>query len=114
MLLLTIACEIELERKKRCMNKTKKSLLQEISSCEWKKVWFEHVGVVLILPEEFDLDPDRISPKIKEKMGNPSFQSYRPIKKNILGIGPFLIRNIVKSHFLFFPRTLRLKKMFTS
>ncbi|PIA29024.1 LOW QUALITY PROTEIN: hypothetical protein AQUCO_06400075v1, partial [Aquilegia coerulea] len=32
--------------------------------------------------------PDRISPKMKEKMGNLSFQSYRPTKKNILVIGP--------------------------
>ncbi|KAE9587515.1 putative cytochrome f [Lupinus albus] len=32
--------------------------------------------------------PDRISPEIKEKIGNLSFQSYRPTKKNILVIGP--------------------------
>ncbi|KAL2224623.1 UNVERIFIED_CONTAM: Cytochrome f [Sesamum indicum] len=31
---------------------------------------------------------DRISPEIKEKIGNLSFQSYRPNKKNILVIGP--------------------------
>ncbi|KAI3848968.1 hypothetical protein MKW92_027522 [Papaver armeniacum] len=31
---------------------------------------------------------DRISPEMKEKMGNLSFQSYRPTKKNILVIGP--------------------------
>ncbi|KAF4396259.1 hypothetical protein F8388_019805 [Cannabis sativa] len=47
-----------------------------------------NVGVVLILPEGFELaPPDRISPEIKEKMGNLSFQSYRPTKKNILVIG---------------------------
>ncbi|KAL4014755.1 hypothetical protein IC575_026971 [Cucumis melo] len=47
-----------------------------------------NVGAVLILPEGFELAPDHISPEIKEKMGNLSFQSYRPTKKNILVIGP--------------------------
>ncbi|KAG8363838.1 hypothetical protein BUALT_Bualt19G0063900 [Buddleja alternifolia] len=48
-----------------------------------------NVGVVLILPEGFELAPsDRISPEMKEKIGNLSFQSYRPNKKNILVIGP--------------------------
>nr|QGX06524.1 cytochrome f [Meconopsis integrifolia]UGV20319.1 cytochrome f [Anisodus tanguticus] len=48
-----------------------------------------NVGAVLILPEGFELaPPDRISPEMKEKMGNLSFQSYRPTKKNILVIGP--------------------------
>nr|YP_010330690.1 cytochrome f [Pilea dolichocarpa]UNY33829.1 cytochrome f [Pilea dolichocarpa] len=48
-----------------------------------------NVGAVLILPEGFELaPPDRISPEIKEKMGNLSFQSYCPTKKNILVIGP--------------------------
>nr|GEU40444.1 cytochrome f, plastidic [Tanacetum cinerariifolium] len=48
-----------------------------------------NVGVVLILPEGFELaPPDRISPEIKEKIGNLSFQSYRPNQKNILVIGP--------------------------
>ncbi|XP_026382583.1 uncharacterized protein LOC113277802 [Papaver somniferum] len=48
-----------------------------------------NVGDVLILPEGFELAPsDRISPEMKEKMGNLSFQSYRPTKKNILVIGP--------------------------
>ncbi|KAL2240776.1 UNVERIFIED_CONTAM: Cytochrome f [Sesamum indicum] len=48
-----------------------------------------NVGAVLILPEGFELAPsDRISPEIKEKIGNLSFQSYRPNKKNILVIGP--------------------------
>nr|YP_010487828.1 cytochrome f [Carya tonkinensis]YP_010534287.1 cytochrome f [Carya poilanei]UQJ80024.1 cytochrome f [Carya tonkinensis]UWI71612.1 cytochrome f [Carya tonkinensis]UXO96130.1 cytochrome f [Carya poilanei]UXO96214.1 cytochrome f [Carya tonkinensis]UYA95389.1 cytochrome f [Carya poilanei] len=48
-----------------------------------------NVGAVLILPEGFELaPPDRISPEIKEKIGNPSFQNYRPTKKNILVIGP--------------------------
>lgn len=47
-----------------------------------------NVGAVLILPEGFELaPPDRISPEIKEKIGNLSFQSYRPTK-NILVIGP--------------------------
>ncbi|CAN6447389.1 unnamed protein product [Victoria cruziana] len=48
-----------------------------------------NVGAVLILPEGFELaPPDRISPKMKVKMGNLSFQSYRPNKKNILVVGP--------------------------
>ncbi|KAJ3667256.1 hypothetical protein LUZ61_021074 [Rhynchospora tenuis] len=48
-----------------------------------------NVGAVLILPEGFELAPtDRISPELKEKIGNLSFQSYRPNKKNILVIGP--------------------------
>lgn len=48
-----------------------------------------NVGAVLILPEGFELaPPDRISPEMKEKIGNPSFQNYRPNKKNILVIGP--------------------------
>ena len=48
-----------------------------------------NVGAVLILPEGFELaPPERISPEMKEKIGNLSFQSYRPNKKNILVIGP--------------------------
>ncbi|CAK9179330.1 unnamed protein product [Ilex paraguariensis] len=48
-----------------------------------------NVGAVLILPEGFELaPPDRISPEMKEKIGNLFFQSYRPNKKNILVIGP--------------------------
>ncbi|XAR73184.1 hypothetical protein NMG60_11007069 [Bertholletia excelsa] len=48
-----------------------------------------NVGAVLILPEGFELAPtERISPQMKEKIGNLSFQSYRPNKKNILVIGP--------------------------
>ncbi|CAL5363017.1 unnamed protein product [Camellia sinensis] len=48
-----------------------------------------NVGAILILPEGFELaPPDRISPEMKEKIGNLSFQSYRPNKKNILVIGP--------------------------
>jgi apocytochrome f len=40
------------------------------------------VGAVLILPEGFELaPPDRISPEMKEKIGNLSFQNYRPNKK---------------------------------
>jgi apocytochrome f len=54
-----------------------------------------NVGAVLILPEGFELappppPPDRLSPEIKEKIGNLSFQNYRPNKKNILVIGPVL------------------------
>ncbi|KAJ3667913.1 hypothetical protein LUZ60_018275 [Juncus effusus] len=48
-----------------------------------------NVGAVLILPEGFELAPiDRISPELKEKIGNLSFQNYRPNQKNILVIGP--------------------------
>ncbi|KMZ69994.1 hypothetical protein ZOSMA_201G00250 [Zostera marina] len=48
-----------------------------------------NVGAVLILPEGFELaPPDRISPEMKEKIGNLSFQNYRPTKRNILVIGP--------------------------
>nr|YP_010923026.1 cytochrome f [Halodule uninervis]WJZ45428.1 cytochrome f [Halodule uninervis] len=48
-----------------------------------------NVGAVLILPEGFELaPPDRISPEMKEKMGNLSFQNYGPTKKNIIVIGP--------------------------
>lgn len=48
-----------------------------------------NVGAVLILPEGFELAPlDRISPEMKEKIGNLFFQNYRPNKKNIIVIGP--------------------------
>nr|KJB73517.1 hypothetical protein B456_011G237000 [Gossypium raimondii] len=47
-----------------------------------------NVGVVLILPEGFELAlPGCISPEMKEKIGNLSFQNYHPTKKNILVIG---------------------------
>nr|YP_010212592.1 cytochrome f [Taxillus pseudochinensis]YP_010212793.1 cytochrome f [Taxillus tsaii]UBK11118.1 cytochrome f [Taxillus rhododendricola]UBK10649.1 cytochrome f [Taxillus pseudochinensis]UBK10850.1 cytochrome f [Taxillus pseudochinensis]UBK10917.1 cytochrome f [Taxillus tsaii] len=47
------------------------------------------IGAVLILPEGFELaPPDRISPEMKEKTVNLSFQSYRPSKKNIIVMGP--------------------------
>ncbi|KAK8936558.1 Apocytochrome f [Platanthera zijinensis] len=50
-----------------------------------------NVGAVLILPEGFKLaPPDRISPEMKEKMGNLSFQCYRPNKRNIIVIGHVL------------------------
>ncbi|MQL82472.1 hypothetical protein Taro_014964 [Colocasia esculenta] len=53
------------------------------------KKWGLNVGAVLILPEGFELaPPDRISPEMKEKIGNLSFQSYHPTKKNILVVGP--------------------------
>nr|YP_009673789.1 cytochrome f [Cuscuta chapalana]QDF46490.1 cytochrome f [Cuscuta chapalana] len=48
-----------------------------------------NVGAVLILPEGFELaPPDRISPELKEKIGNLSFQRYRPNIKNIFVVGP--------------------------
>nr|YP_010567160.1 cytochrome f [Vallisneria denseserrulata x Vallisneria spiralis]UZC33371.1 cytochrome f [Vallisneria denseserrulata x Vallisneria spiralis] len=54
-----------------------------------KKMGGLNVGAVLILPEGFELaPPDRISPEMKEKIGNLSFQSYHPTQKNILVVGP--------------------------
>nr|YP_010954001.1 cytochrome f [Cladopus pierrei]WMV01396.1 cytochrome f [Cladopus pierrei] len=48
-----------------------------------------NVGAVLILPEGFELAPsDRILPEMKERIGNLSFQTFRPNKKNILVVGP--------------------------
>lgn len=48
-----------------------------------------NVGAVLILPEGFELAPaERIPPEVRERIGNLSFQSYRPDKKNILVVGP--------------------------
>ncbi|MBA0653891.1 hypothetical protein Goklo_020994 [Gossypium klotzschianum] len=53
-----------------------------------------NVGVVLILPKGFELaPPDHISPEMKEKIGNLSFQNYCPTKKNILVISSVLGRN---------------------
>nr|YP_009673728.1 cytochrome f [Cuscuta mexicana]QDF46432.1 cytochrome f [Cuscuta mexicana] len=48
-----------------------------------------NVGAVLILPEGFELaPPDRISPELKEKIGDLYFQRYRPNIKNIFVVGP--------------------------
>lgn len=48
-----------------------------------------NVGAVLILPEGFELAPkERISPEMKEKIGNLYFQPYKPDQKNILVVGP--------------------------
>nr|AKI29321.1 cytochrome f [Selaginella uncinata] len=48
-----------------------------------------NVGAVLILPEGFKLaPPERITPEIRERVGNLFFQAYRPDKQNILVIGP--------------------------
>ncbi|KAL2941189.1 Cytochrome f [Bienertia sinuspersici] len=48
------------------------------------------MGIVLILPEGFELaPPDCISPEMKEKIGNLFFRAIVPIKKkNIIVIGP--------------------------
>jgi len=44
-----------------------------------------NVGVVLILPEGFKLaPPDRISPEMKEKIGNSLFRVIAPLKKIFL------------------------------
>nr|AYQ95044.1 apocytochrome f of cytochrome b6/f complex [Palmellopsis texensis] len=48
-----------------------------------------NVGIVLILPEGFELAPaDRIPEEIKKKVGNLYYQPYSPDKKNILVVGP--------------------------
>jgi len=48
-----------------------------------------NVGMVLILPEGFELAPsDRIPEEMKEKVGKLFYQSYSPEQKNILVIGP--------------------------
>jgi apocytochrome f len=48
-----------------------------------------NVGMVLILPEGFELAPaDRVPAEIKEKVGKLFYQSYSPDKKNILIVGP--------------------------
>jgi apocytochrome f len=48
-----------------------------------------NVGMVLILPEGFELAPaDRIPEEMKQKVGNLYYQPYSPEKKNILVVGP--------------------------
>lgn len=48
-----------------------------------------NVGMVLILPEGFELaPPDRVPAEIKEKVGNLYYQPYSPEQKNILVVGP--------------------------
>nr|YP_009238372.1 apocytochrome f of cytochrome b6/f complex [Bracteacoccus aerius]AMO01249.1 apocytochrome f of cytochrome b6/f complex [Bracteacoccus aerius] len=48
-----------------------------------------NVGMVLILPEGFELAPtDRISEEMKKKVGDLYYQPYSPEKKNILVVGP--------------------------
>lgn len=48
-----------------------------------------NVGMVLILPEGFELAPaDRVPAEMKEKVGKLYYQPYSPEKKNILVVGP--------------------------
>lgn len=48
-----------------------------------------NVGMVLILPDGFELAPtDRIPEEMKKKVGKLYYQPYSPEKKNILVIGP--------------------------
>jgi apocytochrome f len=48
-----------------------------------------NVGMVLILPEGFELAPaDRVPEEIKKKVGNLYYQAYSPEQKNILVVGP--------------------------
>jgi apocytochrome f len=48
-----------------------------------------NVGMVLILPEGFELAPaDRVPEEMKKKVGKLFYQPYSPDKKNILVVGP--------------------------
>jgi apocytochrome f len=48
-----------------------------------------NVGMVLILPEGFELAPaERVPEEIKQKVGKLFYQTYSPEKKNILVVGP--------------------------
>nr|YP_009491908.1 apocytochrome f of cytochrome b6/f complex [Lacunastrum gracillimum]AWI68037.1 apocytochrome f of cytochrome b6/f complex [Lacunastrum gracillimum] len=48
-----------------------------------------NVGMVLILPEGFELAPaDRVPEEIQKKVGKLYYQPYSPEKKNILVVGP--------------------------
>jgi len=48
-----------------------------------------NVGMVLILPEGFELAPaDRVPEEMKKKVGNLFYSPYSPEKKNILVVGP--------------------------
>jgi len=48
-----------------------------------------NVGMVLILPDGFELAPsDRVPEELKKKVGNLFYQPYSPEKKNILVVGP--------------------------
>jgi apocytochrome f len=48
-----------------------------------------NVGMVLILPEGFELAPaERIPEEMKKKVGNLYYQPYSPEQKNILVVGP--------------------------
>lgn len=48
-----------------------------------------NVGMVLILPEGFELAPaDRVPEEVKKKVGNLYYQPYSPELKNILVVGP--------------------------
>ena len=48
-----------------------------------------NVGMVLILPEGFELAPaERVPEEMKNKVGNLYYQPYSPTKKNILVVGP--------------------------
>ncbi len=48
-----------------------------------------NVGMVVILPDGFELAPaDRVPEEIQKKVGNLYYQPYSPEKKNILVVGP--------------------------
>lgn len=48
-----------------------------------------NVGMVLILPEGFELAPaDRVPEEMKKKVGNLFYSPYSPEQKNILVVGP--------------------------
>jgi apocytochrome f len=48
-----------------------------------------NVGMVLLLPEGFELAPaDRVPEQMKKKVGKLYYQAYSPEQKNILVVGP--------------------------
>lgn len=48
-----------------------------------------NVGMVLILPDGFELAPaDRVPEEMQKKVGKLYYQPYSPEKKNILIVGP--------------------------
>nr|YP_009364086.1 apocytochrome f of cytochrome b6/f complex [Pediastrum duplex]AQU64423.1 apocytochrome f of cytochrome b6/f complex [Pediastrum duplex] len=53
-----------------------------------------NVGMVLILPEGFELAPaDRVPEEMQKKVGKLYYQPYSPEKKNILIVGPVAGKN---------------------
>ena len=73
-----------------------------------------NVGAVLVLPEGFQLaPPERLSPELKEKVGNLAFQPYNSERKNILVVGPLPGKNTKRSYFRSYLLTQLPKKVHT-